>query len=264
MDRQPYESDLRDIEWEAIKEFVPQAKDGGRPAYYERREIVNAILYVLENGIKWRAMPHDLPCWKTVFNYFSAWRKQGVWARIRQELVARERRRLGREPSPSVALIDSQSVKTAGPGAERGYDGNKKTKGRKRHAITDVNSLLLAVLITAANVHDATAAARMIEQAGLKERCPRLELIRADAAYQGKRLKRAAASIGCRMEISRRDKNSQGFSLEKGRWQNERFFAWLGNDRRLSKDYERNPQTSQAFIDCSMSKTLLKRLRYQG
>ncbi len=123
--RRAYLSDLRDEEWSILEPLIPAPKAGGRPAKVPRREIVNAILYVLENGIKWRAMPHDLPHWSTVYHYFRKWQKEGVWERAVQALARQDREREGREASPSALVIDSQSVKTTEKGAPRERRGEK-------------------------------------------------------------------------------------------------------------------------------------------
>jgi transposase len=119
--RKAYPSDLRDAEWALLESLVPAVKrggrPGGRPARHSRREIVNAILYVVRGGNQWRAMPHDLPPWQTAFYYFRIWRNEGTWEQIHTALRERSRRRLGREATPSAAILDSQSVKTSQRGA---------------------------------------------------------------------------------------------------------------------------------------------------
>lgn len=259
MARKPYPTDLSDPQWDFIRPDVPETKEGGRPAVHERREIVNAILYLLDGGIKWRSMPHDLPPWQTVYAYFKEWEAAGVWRRIKERLVERERLAAGREASPSIALIDSQSVKAQGPGEQIGYDAAKKVKGRKRHIVVDTLGIVLAVMVTAACVSDRDAAEQLLDQE-LSDKYPRLSVVRADSGYSGQQVERAAAQIGCELEVIKRPKGTKGFVLLPKRWVVERSLAWLGNSRRLSKDYERDPKTSESFINIAMSKLLLKRI----
>ncbi len=152
--RKPYSSDLKDEQWAIIEPLVPAGLPGGRPLKYERREIVNAILYVLRAGCAWRMMPHDLPAWESVYAAFAAWEAEGTWGRIEAELRRRVRRAAGRRAAPTAAILDSQSVKMADQGGPRGHDVAKQTTGRKRHLLVDTLGLILAVSVTAAGVQD--------------------------------------------------------------------------------------------------------------
>ncbi len=116
MTRATYFTDLNDKEWQLLEALVPAAKSGGRPAQHTRREIMNGILYILRTGCQWRALPHDLPPWKTVYTYFRNWRKDGTWSRIHEALRQQARRAQGRHAQPSAAILDSQSVKTTEKG----------------------------------------------------------------------------------------------------------------------------------------------------
>ena len=130
MSRRAYPSDLTDKQWEVLEPLIPQPSLDGRPPIYERREIVNAILYVLRSGCAWRRLSHDLPAWGTVYWYFRRWRREGVWDRILDALRMQVRLKQGREPEPSAAIIDSQSIKTSAVrGPEKGYDAGKKNLG---------------------------------------------------------------------------------------------------------------------------------------
>jgi transposase len=123
--RKPYPSDLRDTEWAILEPLVPAVKPGGRPARHSRREIVSGILYVVRGGNQWRAMPHDLPPWQTVYYYFRTWRNDGTWEAIHTALRERVRRQAGRELTPSAAILDSQSVKTTQRGARAATTSTK-------------------------------------------------------------------------------------------------------------------------------------------
>src|ERR1700761_3937885 len=189
MQRKRYPSDLTDPQWAFLEPWIPPPRPGGRPRKTDMRDVVNAIFYLTHEGCTWRALPHDFPPWKTVYNYFDAWKRDGTWDRIRDILRLRLRRAAGRPLSPRVACIDSQSVKTAYGGHEVGTDGGKKVRGRKRHIVVDTLGLLLAVVVTAANVDDAKAAQRLFAQLPGKD-FPRLEVVQADNKYHSPELDR--------------------------------------------------------------------------
>src|SRR5262249_49463511 len=161
MRRSPYPTDLTDARWAVLEPEIPAPRPGGRPRKTDMREVLNGIFYITHEGCTWRALPHDFPPWRTAYNYFDAWKRDGTWDRILEILRVRLRKAAGRETSPRVACIDSQSVKTAYGSEEVGTDGGKMVRGRKRHIVVDTLGLLLAVGVTAANVDDAKAAQRL-------------------------------------------------------------------------------------------------------
>jgi putative transposase len=261
MNTKPYPSDLTDAQWAILEPLIPPARAGGRPRKTDIRRVLDGIFYLTHEGCAWRALPHDFPPWKTVYNYFDAWKRDGTWDRIRDVLRVRLRKAAGRELSPRVGCIDSQSVKTAGGGHEVGTDGGKKVRGRKRHLVVDTLGLLLAVVVTAANVDDAKAAQQLFAQMPSKD-FYRLEVVQADNKYHSPELDRwlRIHHRGYEIVVVSRQPGERRFVPLKSRWVVERTFAWLGHYRRLSKDYEHTPSSSTAVVQLAAIHHYLRRL----
>jgi transposase len=254
-----YASDLTDAEWALIARNMPPRQRRGRPRKVDLREVVQAILYVLSTGCQWRALPRDFPPYSTVQGYFYAWRDSGRWHRIVGALVQKARRRLGRRPRPTAAIIDSQSASTTQAGGPRGFDPGKRVYGRKRHIVTDTNGLLLAVHVHPANVQDVHGAVPLLRD--LRQRFPKLQHIFADRVYRGDQLVNALSDCGrWTIDIVERPPGIKGFQLLPRRWVVERTFAWCGRCRRLARDFEGSAATEVAWVLVAHLMLLIRRL----
>lgn len=254
-----YASDLTDAEWALIARRMPMRRRLGRPRKVDLRRVVEAILFIVSTGCQWRALPKEFPPYSTVQSYFYSWRDTGRWQRIVTALVRYARCKLGHKPTPTAAVIDSQSAATTQAGGPRGFDAGKRVCGRKRHIVTDTNGLLLAVHVHPANVQDVHGAVPLLK--ALRQRFPRLRHVFADRIYRGNQLLKALGPGGSwTIEIVERPPGVKGFQLLPRRWVVERTFAWLGRCRRLAKDFEASAATERAWLLVAHLRLLLRRL----
>jgi len=259
-----YPSDTTDQEWALLEPLLPPPActqaSGGRPEAHHRRDIVDAIRYVVHNGCVWRALPADFPPWRTVYGCFARWAADHTLDHLHDTLRDQVRADAGRQPQPSAAIIDSQSVRAADTVGRqsRGFDAAKLVNGRKRHLAVDTLGLLLAVLVTAASVQDRDGARALLWRLRVAHR--RIRLAWADAAYAGKLVVWAAATLGLRVAIVRKRPGQSTFEVLPRRWVVERTLAWISKHRRTVRDYERLPTHHRAMVTWAMVTVMTRRL----
>ena len=260
--RRPYPSDRTDAQGPSVEPLLPPAPGGGRPRTIDLREVVDAILSVAKTGCPWRALPHDFPPEGSVRHYCHAWRRGGAWERLLDALRPRVRRHEGKEhEEPTAAIIDSRSVKGSRTSGLRGYDAGKEVKGTERHLLVDPPGLLLCVVVHAATIQDRDGAQLVFERG--RAQCADLRLVWADGGYAGKLIGRLRSFCGWVLEIVKRDEAAKGWQLRPRRRVVERTISWLNGSRRLSRDYEYGPETSEALIQIAMIHLMLHRLAAQ-
>jgi transposase len=258
-----YPSDTDDDEWAVMAPYVPvggTTAQGGHPVTYPRRDIVDAIRYVDRTSCQWRALPADFPPWDTVYHYFRTWTRNGTLTRMHDGLRTQLRQAQGRNPDPSAAAADSQSVRAAETVTKtsRGYDAGKRCNGRKRHIVVDTCGLLLVVMVTGAGVQDRDAARLLLW--ALRTTFPTVRLLWADGGYSGRLVDWASTALALTVEIVRKLAGQIGFQVLPRRWVAERTFAWINRCRRTVRDYERLPAHHAAMVQWSMIIIMTRRL----
>lgn len=233
---------------------------GGQPEAYCHRAILDAIRYLVDNGIKWRAMPADLPPWDRVYAFFRRWRDHALVREFHDRLRGRVRQKAGRDVEPTAGVIDLQSVKAdAVVGADsRGFDGGKLINGRKRHVVVDTLGLLLGVMVTSADIGDRAAAKVLLER--VTDAHHRLEPVWADGGYTGSLVEHCLAAFALVLAIVKRSDDMRGSVVLPKRWIVERLFAHLMRSRRLARDFERGTSSAEAMVYWSMSMIMTRRL----
>jgi len=259
-----YESDLTDEEWAEIAPLIPPAKPGGNKRTVNLREVVNGLMYILSTGCQWRAIPKDLAARSTIYDYFDRWSWDGTLDRIHHTLCVKCRERASREASPTAAIIDAQSVKSAEKGGAHvdphGYDAGKKVKGKKRHVLVDTQGQMLHAIVTAADIQDRDGGAMLL--ATLFGLYPFLLKLYADGGYQGPEFRASVRAVLARVEVEivKRSDQAKGFVVLPKRWVVERTLAWLGRCRRLAKDWEALNHKARAFLMMASIRLMVRRL----
>ena len=256
---QIYETDLIDEEWAIVEPLLLKAEGSGKAQQIDLRRRVNAILYSARAGCQWRMPPKNFPKWQSMYYHFAKWRDDHTWGRINDDLAAMVRVQAGRDPTPSMLLVDSQSVKSTESAGMRAFDGGTLIKGIKRHFAVDTTGMIHGLRATPANVDDRVGAEEMLS--GLREALPRLTKILADGGYRGEYVESwVEENLQSSREVVAVEKGQKTFIVQAWRWVVERTISWVNRNRRLSKDYEYFPETAESFVFISMASLMLKRL----
>jgi putative transposase len=252
---------LSEDQYRLLEPLIPPAKPGGRPRTTDMRRLLDGLFYVLRTGCQWRHLPPPpaFPPWPTVYGYFRAFLRAGVWEAMRHHLLVLLREQEGRDPSPTAVILDTQSVKTTEKGGRRGSDAAKRVKGRKRHVAVDTSGLLLGVLVHAANIQDADSAGDLLRR--LKRLYCWLRAVFADSIYNRLPVLLACFLLGLTLIVVRRIAGT-GLIILPRRWVVERTLGWFGRWRRLSKDYEELPEVSEAMVTLAAIRLMVHRLAH--
>ena len=258
MERAGYSTDLTDRQLEIIQKYLPSPSKTGRPRSYALREILNAIFYLVHTGCQWRDLPHDFPKRTSVYYYFRKWKQDETWFLVKQAIHTDLRRDRGKNAEPSAVMIDSQSVETAQTAETRGFDGNKKVKGRKRHVVSDTLGFPSIVKVHDASLSDGKQSVSIFQTLFLW--FASIKMVWADAAYRGDLADYLWCAFQCRLEIAPALK-TKGFQAVPKRWIIERTFGWFQWDRRLIIDYERQAQSAETMVYIATIKKMLNRYK---
>jgi putative transposase len=288
MARNPYSSNLSDDEYARVEPFLPAPEARGRPREHPWRALLDAMFYLVRTGCQWRHLPHEFPPWQTVYHYFRLWRLDGTWQRLHAALRETVRTAAGRDPQPSGGIIDAQAVRTTSVGGPRGYDGGKKVSGRKRHLLVDTLGLVLRADVHTADLQERATVPRLL--GGADREFPRLDKVWLDQGYTGSGRAWIERELGWTVDVVQHPPRARGEWVPLGtgsdprpfewrrlppertgfrgplprRWVVERTFGWLMHSRRFARDYERLPDTDQAFIYVAMTRLMLRRLARQA
>ncbi len=255
-----YSSDLNDQEFATIAPHVAQKFGSGKKRTVNIREVLNAIFYRVKTGCQWRMLPTDFPTWNHVWYYYRTWRNDGTWERINTLIRRDVRTKEGRDPEPSVAILDSQSIEATEMGGEKGFDPHKQVKGRKRHLMADTLGLILFVAVCAACIVDSDGAEYIFHET--KGRFPRLRTVLVDQGYKSWLVEFAKRWFGIIVDIVQRPPAQHEFVVQPQRWKIERTFGWLDWSRILSKEYERTTESSESNIYLASIRLILRRLTF--
>lgn len=261
-------SSITDAQWAVLEQLLPPPGNtggrGGQAEKHSRRLVLDAIFYLVRGGIAWAALPHEFPPHQTIYGLFARWTRHGGWQQIHDALRDLVRVHEGRDPQPTAAIIDSQSVRGADtvPGASRGYDAGKKVNGRKRHIAVDAGGLMLAVVVTIAGIQDRDAAHRLLTV--LRGRFSTIRLVWADGGFTGRLVIWAREVPDLTVEVVKRADDVTGFKVLPRRWAVERTFAWISKFRRCVRDNETLPTHQEAMVHISMIMTVSRRLARTG